>query len=339
MQGLVRRFVFSHGKTLGCGVVTPSLSQFPLDAGDPRRNTRRVSCTLTIGNFDGVHLGHRALLRASVDASTAGPVRALFFDPHPSDYFGRRTGPLLTSPARREELLLRAGADEVRVQTFDADFAALTPEAFITQVIVEEHQASVVVVGADFRFGENAAGNTDTLHALGNEHGYRVVVVDAVNDEGVAISSTRIRASLEAADPATATRLLGRAHDVEAEVVQGDERGRTIGFPTANLGPLEGLMPGDGVYAVVARVGDQLVQGMANIGTRPTFDAGRTTEVHLFDFNEDIYVARLRVAFVARIRAERRFDGVDELVAQLHADRTIAKQALIQANEDVWGWI
>lgn len=318
---------------------TPGFSQFPLDARDPRRNTRGVSCILTIGNFDGVHLGHRALLQASADAPEAGPVRALFFDPHPSDYFGRRTGPLLTSPGRREELLLRSGADQVHVQTFDADFAALTPEAFVAQVIVEEQRAAVVVVGSDFRFGKGAAGNTDTLLELGKEHGYRVVVVDAVNEGGEAISSTRIRTSLESADTATATRLLGRAHDVEAEVVLGDQRGRTIGFPTANLGTPEGLIPADGVYAVVARVGEKLVHGMANIGTRPTFEAGRSTEVHLFDFNEDIYGTRLRVAFVAHLRAEQRFSGVEELVSQLKTDRTTAAQVLAAANENVWGWI
>ncbi|MFT5357243.1 MAG: riboflavin kinase/FMN adenylyltransferase [Polyangiales bacterium] len=310
-----------------------------MDASDPRRNTRRVSCTLTIGNFDGVHLGHRALLQASAGAPEPGPVRALFFDPHPSDFFGRRTEPLLTSPGRRKQLLLRFGADDVNIQTFDEGFAALTPEAFVAQVIVKEHHASVVVVGSDFRFGQRAAGNTDTLRELGKEHGYRVVVVDAVNDGGEAISSTRIRASLLAGDTASATRLLGRAHDVDGEVVRGDQRGRTIGFPTANLGALEGLMPSDGVYAVVARVGDELVHGMANIGTRPTFGAGRSTEVHLFDFNEDIYGARLRVAFVAHLRAEERFSGVDALVSQLNIDKATAAQALAATNEDVWGWI
>lgn len=298
-----------------------------------------MSCILTIGNFDGVHLGHQALLRASADAPESGPVRALFFAPHPSDYFGRRAAPLLTSTRRREELLLRSGADEVHVQTFDADFAALTPEAFVNQVVVREQHASVVVVGSDFRFGQGAAGNTDTLQELGKEHGYRVVIVDAVNDGGEPISSTRIRTSLQAADTATATRLLGRAHDIQAEVVLGHQRGRTIGFPTANLGTVEGLLPADGVYAVVARVGENVVHGMANIGTRPTFEAGRSTEVHLFDFNEDIYGERVRVAFVAHLRAERRFNGVDELVAQLRADKTIAMQALAQANENTWGRI
>ncbi|MFK8004425.1 MAG: bifunctional riboflavin kinase/FAD synthetase [Polyangiales bacterium] len=315
------------------------LSQFPLDARYPRRNTRRVSCILTIGNFDGVHLGHRALLRASADAPEKGPVRALFFDPHPSDYFGRRTGPLLTSPRRRKQLLLRSGADEVHVQTFDASFAALTPEDFVTQVVVKEQQARVVVVGSDFRFGAGAAGNTDTLQELGKKHGDRVVVVDAVNDAEEPISSTRIRTALQAADTATATRLLGRAHDVEAEVVLGHQRGRTIGFPTANLGAQEGLLPADGVYAVVARVGEKLVRGMANIGTRPTFEAGRSTEVHLFDFHKDIYGEVIRVAFVHHLRGERRFSGVDELVAQLQADRTVSVQALAQADENTWGWI
>lgn len=298
-----------------------------------------MSCTLTIGNFDGVHLGHQALLQASANTVEAGPVRALFFDPHPSDYFGRRTGPLLTSPSRRKELLLRSGADEVDIRTFDAEFATLSPEDFVAKVIAREHQAAAVVVGSDFRFGKRAAGNTDTLRDLGQEHGYRVVVVDAVHDEGKAVSSTRVRAALQTADVATATRLLGRAHDVEAEVIHGDHRGRTIGFPTANLGPLHGLMPADGVYAVVARVGSRLVRGMANIGTRPTFGAGRSTEVHLFDFDGDIYGELMRVAFVAHLRLEQRFDGVEELVSQLNTDRTTAIRELAAASEDVWGWI
>ncbi|MEO0325443.1 MAG: riboflavin kinase, partial [Myxococcota bacterium] len=217
---------------------------------------------VTPGNFDGVHRGHQALVaRAKARASErSARAVALFFDPHPRAFFARdAAAPLLTTPARRAELLEGRGADHVDVRTFDAAFAALTPEAFAEEVLVRAHRAAAVVVGPDFRFGHRRAGDVELLRRLGRTHGFEVETVDPVEAEGAVVSSTRVRGCLAEGDVAEAAALLGRVHDVAGEVRRGDQRGRTLGFPTANLdlgrgaGSVGGLPPADGVYAVVAR--------------------------------------------------------------------------------------
>ena len=293
-----------------------------------------MATALTIGNFDGVHRGHRSLLDKSREIVGAqGEVHALFFDPHPAIFFQRGNTPLqpkdlLTSTQRRSELLQSFGADVVDRRAFDSEFAAQSPEAFVEAVVVKAHRADHVVVGPDFRFGAKAAGDVETLVALGQRHGFEVDTVDAVLEGGAVISSTRIRALIREGRVADASALLARFHDVDARVVQGDQRGRTIGFPTANLDGIQGLIPADGVYAVRATVAGTEHGGMANIGTRPTFAAGRSVEVHLFDFDADIYGADVRVAFLARLRGETKFNGVEALVAQLRQDETKARELL-----------
>jgi riboflavin kinase/FMN adenylyltransferase len=276
----------------------------------------------------------------------------MFFDPHPVCFF-RPEAPLpqLTSIARRRELLARAGADEVDVRSFDADFAALSPGDFVRDVLVGPHQVREVVVGADFRFGRGRAGDVDTLRALGRAHGFEVTIVAPVDHDGAVVSSTRVRGLLAEGRVREAARLLGRFHDVDATVVTGDRRGRTIGFPTANLS-VHGMVPSDGVYAVLARVGDEpeLRRGVANLGNRPTFDAGRSVEVHLLDFSTesagsaadfagDLYGRTLRVAFVERLRGEVRFAGVEALVAQLNADVVAGRAALDAAEPELVAWM
>ena len=295
---------------------------------------------LTIGNFDGVHRGHQALLSASREAAGEhGSIAALFFDPHPAAFFGRGPNALLTSSERRAALLKAYGVDRVSVRAFDAAFAAQSPQEFVRDVVVAEHHPDVVVVGPDFRFGQKAAGTTHTLRELGEEHGFSVQVLSAVNHEGSVVSSTRIRAALSGGAIEEANRLLGRAHDLDGVVVKGDQRGRTIGFPTANLQTESVLAPGDGVYSVVVRTPSGIHRGMANLGTRPTFEAGRSMEVHLFDFAEDIYDQIVRVAFVARVRDERRFDGIDSLIDQLRRDEITAREQLETHDEERWRWI
>lgn len=297
-----------------------------------------MRAAVTIGNFDGVHLGHRALVdaaRAIADAEGLR-VRAMFFDPHPAAFFRpERRPPLLTSVDRRRALLIGAGADEVDVRSFDESFAEQSARAFASDVLARDADAAVVVVGPDFRFGKDREGDLPALHALGEALGFRVHVVDPVEAGGEIVSSTRVRALLAEGDVSGARRLLGRYHDVVSEVVHGDHRGRTIGFPTANLGLPETLaVPKDGVYAVVASVGGALVPGVANIGVRPTFGAGRSVEVHLLEWEGDLYGSRLPVAFIARIRGEVKFDGVDALVAQIGRDADDARGRLADVLEN-----
>jgi riboflavin kinase/FMN adenylyltransferase len=229
--------------------------------------------------------------------------------------------------------LKRAGADRVHVQAFTPEFAALSPEAFVDVLI--DQGARALVIGPDFRFGCNRAGDVELLHRLAKQRGFSVLIEPPVVIEGERVSSTAIRETLRAGDVAHAAQLLGRLHEMSGRVVQGDRRGRTIGFPTANLDPEAVLPPLDGVYAVRVRErGDDsgtLYDGVANLGTRPTFAAGRSLEVHLFDFDRDIYGSELRVGFVARVRAEQRFDGLSELRAQIARDCDTAR-AMIQAS-------
>ena len=283
-----------------------------------------MGSVVTVGNFDGVHLGHRALVAKAREVADARSLSAtaMFFDPHPTAFFRpEEMVPLLTTIERRRELLLAAGVDRVDVRTFDRSFASQSARAFAEAVLVGGANAAAVVVGPDFRFGRNREGDLPGLERLGAELGFETFVVPPVERDGEVVSSTRIRGLLDQGDVVGARELLGRFHDVTAEVVHGDHRGRTIGFPTANLAMPEGIaVPGDGVYAVVARVGGETELGVANVGVRPTFDAGRSVEVHLLDFEGDLYGTELPVAFVARIRGEQKFDGVEALVAQIGRD-------------------
>ncbi len=199
-----------------------------------------------------------------------------------------------------------------------------------------------MIVGPDFRFGKGRGGTVEGLRELGLELDFEVHAMDAVSGPGGVFSSTRIRDALARGDVSAAGAMLARVHDVEGVVVHGDHRGRTIGFPTANLDPGVTQLPADGVYAVVARRLDRegdLWRGVANLGVRPTFAAGRSVEVHLFDYDGDLYGARLRVGFAERVRSERRFDGVEALVAQIGADAESARRMLDQMDEERFRWM
>ena len=301
--------------------------------------SRSRSTAVVPGNHDGVHAGHRALIAAArLRADALGlDVVAMTFDPHPLAVLAPERAPLpITTLARRTELLREAGCDDVHVARFDAAYAAQSPEHWVDQNLVEQLSARVVVVGSDFQFGAKRAGNVARLRELGTSRGFEVVEVGPVL-LGERVSSTRIRDALRTGDVATATSMLGRVHEVDGTVVTGHRRGRTIGFPTANLDCDRVLMPADGVYAVIARVLDRpgILRGVANLGTRPTFAAGRSVEAHLFDFDGDLYGARLRVGFVARLRGEQKFDGVDALRAQIARDADTAR-SLLEREDPTW---
>jgi riboflavin kinase/FMN adenylyltransferase len=202
--------------------------------------------------------------------------------------------------------------------------------------------ARAVVVGPDFRFGQGRAGDVDTLRSFGERHGMALFIAQEVLVDGERVSSSAIRRAVAAGEVERACTLLGRVHDVSGEVVEGDKRGRQLGFPTANLHPDPVLLPADGVYAVVARPLDherEPILGVANLGTRPTFGAGRSVEVHLFDWATDIYGERLRVGFVARLRGEQKFESVDALTARIRVDCEEARATLAGASREAWAWI
>jgi riboflavin kinase / FMN adenylyltransferase len=304
----------------------------------------KQASVVTPGNHDGVHLGHRALLSAARAAADRAHLRAvaLTFDPHPARVLAPdRAPPLLTTIARRRELLTAFGADDVRVVAFDRAFAGQSPEQFVESVLVRDLGARGVVVGPDFHFGKGREGDRTRLEALGRAHGFEVHTIAPTVLDGEVVSSTLVREALKQGDVARAQRLLGRPHDVDGTVVRGDQRGRSIGVPTANLDCDPILLPADGVYAVVGRAlsDARLLFGVANLGVRPTFAAGRSVEAHFFDFEGDLYDGRLRLAFVERIRSERKFDGIGALKAQIAHDSDEARAALARADRELWRWI
>lgn len=297
------------------------------------------------GNHDGVHLGHRALLRTArriADERHYG-VRALTFEPHPAALIDPARAPeKITMQPRRAELLRGAGADSVAVEAFTPEFAGQSPESFVDWLL--QQGARALVVGPDFRFGRNREGDVPMLRAMGQTRGFDVLIEEPVTLERVRVSSSAIRIALRRGEIAEANRMLGRFHEVQGTVIEGDRRGRTIGFPTANVRPEPVLPPSDGVYAVVAKqlgaaADSELLLGVANLGTRPTFAAGRSVEVHLFDFSRDIYGATLRIGFVERVRGEQKFSGIDELRAQIQRDSADARQLLAARDRELERWI
>ena len=289
---------------------------------------------VAIGNFDGVHRGHQQLIartRAAAD-SLGGEAVALTFDPHPAAVLAPERAPrLLTSSARKLELLAAAGADAAVLEPFDRALAALSPHAFVDQVLVRALGARHVVVGYDFRFGQRRSGSTDTLRELGDTLGVSVEVVDPVSVDGVVASSSQIRALVEAGDLAGARALLGRDPEVEGSVVRGAGRGRGIGVPTANLDTDAGVLPPLGIYATwVSLAGGERLPGAASVGTNPTFDdSGRlSVEVHILDFDRDLYGQRVRLAFAQHLRGELKFAGAGELVEQIRRDIADTRRVL-----------
>jgi riboflavin kinase / FMN adenylyltransferase len=288
---------------------------------------------VTIGAFDGVHRGHQTLLRRAVDAAWEREVRsaAVTFDPHPMAVVRPGTEPpSLQTLEDRVASLYAAGVDLVLVLEFTREIASLEPEVFLERVLVDRLQAVKVVVGTNFRFGHKAAGDVVSLAEGGDRHGYESEAVTLLELRGEPISSTSIRQRLATGDVAWATEALGRPHAVVGEVVAGDGRGRTIGVPTANVEPPEGLVvPGNGVYAGHASEGGRRWPCVTNVGTRPTFDGTSVTvETHLLDADVDLYGRRLTVEFEHRLRGEKKFSGPDELVAQIRRDLDKARGRL-----------
>ncbi len=299
---------------------------------------------ITIGNFDGVHRGHRALIARAqaLAAPRGGEAVVLTFDPHPVQLLAPHAAPpLITTRARKLELLAEAGAGATVVEPFDAALAALPADAFVEQILAGAFGARDIVVGGDFTYGKGRGGNVETLAAAGARLGFAVTVVPPVAVDGEVASSTRVRGYLRGGDPARAAALLGRPYDVDGVVVHGAGRGKGLGIPTANVATDGELLASPGIYAVtLGRPGVDAapLPAVASLGTNPTFvDQGALVlEVHVLDFDADLYGARVRVGLVARLRDEARFDSIDALLAQIHADVADARSVFAKSPPPSW---
>lgn len=291
---------------------------------------------VTIGNFDGVHIGHRAVLEHAVEISRAQGLElaVLTFEPHPAELF--RAGEVklrLVEPERKVELLSECGVDLVLAQKFDERFAGLSAESFAGDVLVRALRAQLVIVGENFRFGRARAGDVAALRDLGGALGFEVRSEPLVGVAGDGVSSSRIRELLAAGDVAGAARLLGRLHEVAGKVVRGKgDAGNALGFPTVNLGDVRVLTPGKGIYAAHCDLDGQTLKCAAYIGDRPTLGHGATVEAHLMDFVGDLYDRRVRLRFVERLRGEQKFDGIDALREQVGSDIARARELLEEAK-------
>jgi riboflavin kinase/FMN adenylyltransferase len=296
---------------------------------------RFVAPVLTLGNFDGVHRGHQAILARVVEAArTAGGEAVAFtFHPHPVAVLRPdRAPPLITSLRDRVALMAAAELDVLVLQHFTPSFAEISAEDFVERFMVERLGATRVVVGHSVSFGHGRRGDATLLTELGTRFGFAVEVVGPVRVDGHDVSSSAVRRAIDAGDVSLARTLLGRPHRLGGWVERGRQRGAAIGFPTANVHVRAGMWPPDGVYAVRVQHRDRWIDGVANIGTNPTFGAApRTLEAHLFDFDADLYGERLRVAFIERLRGEVTFPSVEALVAQIARDADEARALLARS--------
>ena len=307
------------------------MASFTVDWRDAAPDVCRGGA-VAVGNFDGVHRGHAALvaeLRRQADQTAVHAV-VLTFDPHPRDLLRPElAAPPLTTVSDRSRLLQEAGADHVLVLRTTLDLLHLTAQAFFAQVLQERLAARAFVEGVNFGFGRDREGDIHTLAALCRSAGLPLTVVPPVVIDGGEASSSRVRNSLLKGDIEDAAKVLGRPYRLHGTTAEGSRRGRTLGFPTANLDPLQNLAPGNGVYAVRVFVGEAVWPGAANVGPNPTFgEDARKVEVHLIGFQGDLYGQALAVDFVRRLRDTRPFQGAADLMGQLRRDVEQARQVL-----------
>ena len=292
---------------------------------------RHRACALTIGNFDGVHLGHQAILKMLVEKARELDVDAciMSFEPLPQEYFAADKAPARLTRLREKWCALEpTGVDQFLCIKFDHRLAELSADEFVQHILLDQLHVKFLVVGDDFRFGKGRSGDFELLKAYGDKHGFTVVNSHSHCLDGVRISSTGIRQALASNQLELANKMLGRSYRICGRVAHGDKRGRTIGFPTANIKLLRHATPLSGVYAVtLIGIGDQPVNGVANIGKRPTVDGHNLQlEVHMFDFDQSIYGKQVCVEFKHKLREEQRFESFDALKQQIIQDSEQAKQ-------------
>lgn len=298
-----------------------------------RTNSERIipMTLVVIGVFDGVHKGHQEILGRAKELADGEKIIALTFDPHPTTVFAPERAPsMLTTLADRVELLKIHNADQVAVIKFTKEFAAFSPEDFVKNVLVDQLEATKVVVGKDFTYGYKAAGNIETLTQSGKELGFEVIALDLIDEGDHKISSTRIRTHLIEGKVEVARELLSRPHRLDGVVVHGEKRGREIGYPTANLGDIEGqTIPADGVYAGWLTVGIDRWPAAISIGTNPTFEGVRARQVEAYaidQINLDLYGKKATIEFGWRLRDTLKFDGLDPLLEQMAKDCARARE-------------
>jgi riboflavin kinase/FMN adenylyltransferase len=296
-------------------------------------NAEDRGATVAIGNFDGVHLGHQAVLKIAAEAAEA-PLGVLTFEPHPREYFVPDAPPFrLMNATAKAHRLANVGVERLYELPFNDKLAALSPEAFCAEILRDRLGCVNVTVGADFCFGKGRAGSVETLKAFGQDMGFGVTIAELVASDGAQVSSTNIRTALSEGRPEDAAAMLGHLHRISSQVVRGDQRGRDLGYPTANM-LIDGLhQPKYGVYAVRVEVlnGPNMggYDGVASLGIRPMFDGDvPNLETFVFDFSGDLYGADLSVALVAYLRPEAKFDSLDALITQMDADSAQARAIL-----------
>jgi len=296
---------------------------------DDPRPPRWHQPVLALGNFDGMHRGHLKIIeRVRRGAEERGATAvAMTFDPHPSKIVRPdKAPPLLMTHQQKLDALARAGMHGVAIVRFTPELARWDPETFVRSVLVEWLHVAEVWVGANFLFGHDRSGNFSMLRSLGARYGFRAEKIDPVRYKDFVVSSTRVRRLVAEGRVDEAGALLGHYYTLDGTVVQGRQRGKGLGFPTANVCPENELVPPVGVYATTVGIDGMAYPAITNIGTRPTFEAGQETvvETHILDFDKDLYGARLKLGFVQRLRDEKKFDGVDALKAQIATDRARA---------------
>ena len=290
------------------------------------------SPVLALGNFDGVHLGHQAILKKAMErADEIGGDSAVFtFDPHPVKVLApEKYLPLITPTEKKIKLIEELGLSAIIFAEFNLDFANINPRRFVNDILIEQVGAKEVVVGFNYAFGKGREGGIDFLRGLAGDYGFKLHVVEPVTTGGAVVSSSKVREAIWAGKAGLATMLLGRPYGMEGVVVAGNKRGTTLGFPTANIGTNGELFPKSGVYAAVLVLNGERYKAVANVGKHPTFpDDPFSVEAHIFDFNSDIYGEKVDLLFVERIRDDMAFPTPTDLVEQIKKDVLKAKEIL-----------
>ena len=298
----------------------------------PELERLRGSLFLAIGVFDGVHRGHQAVISTSADhaATSNGTPVVVTFDPHPEKVLRPQAAPHLLSATQHKIALIRAlGVEHLLIITFDKQFAATEPEDFVQKLVIHSEPLREICVGHEWSFGKNRRGNLDLLKKLGAKFNFDVVGIPPVKINGAVVSSTAIRQAIEKGDLAKAAEMLGREYTILGTVTRGDNLGKKIGFPTANLSAHSEQFPPNVVYVAEARIDGELYRGVINLGIRPTVSSGkseRVLEIHLFDFNRDIYGHDVEVRFLKFLRPEKKLANLDALVQQIRQDVERARQ-------------
>ncbi len=294
-----------------------------------------------IGNFDGIHLGHKKIINAVKQCSRENSTHSciITFDPHPQKVLGRKEIPLIFPLRQRFKILESTGIDLVICFNFNSELSRVSAEDFVKNILLDRLKIKNVVVGPGFSFGHKRKGNVDLLRSMGKTHGFNTLVAEAVRVDDRVVSSSAIRDLIKAGEIREANRFFGYDYYIEGIVVKGEKRGRKLGFPTINLDAEWEILPQPGVYATYVRLSDGFHESITNIGVRPTFEENKlTVETHIFDFDENLYGKEIRVNFVERLRDEKRFENVDKLVEQINYDISAVREILCDYPKDERIW-